>query len=99
MRHFRALAAVYELIRAQLDAAWGYPNLETRTLTAIPPAAELPIDAGGRVYLAVPTDYCELSLPSKLLPELIASGQVEEITEAEYPQQPVDAAIVDAAGL
>lgn len=84
MRYFRSTAAIYEQIRATLDAAWGYPNAATKTDTAIPPAAELPIDEQGRVYLAVSAEYCDYILPSQLLPQLLASGAVEEISEDTY---------------
>ena len=84
MRYFRSTAAVYESIRAQLDAAYGYPNAETKTLTSITPAADAPHDEQGRVYLAITADYCEYNLPAELLPQLLASGAVEEITQAEY---------------
>jgi len=84
MRYFRSTAAVYESIRAQLDAAYGYPNAETKTLTSITPAADAPHDEQGRVYLAIAADYCEYNLPAELLPQLLASGAVEEITQAEY---------------
>lgn len=76
----------------QLDAAYGYPNAQTKTDRALPLASELPTDASGRVYLAVAAEYCEYNLPAELLPQLIASGAVEEITQAEYhaalPQNP-----------
>lgn len=84
MRYFRSTAAVYESIRSQLDAAWGYPNAETKTLTAIPPVGELPTDPQGRVYLAISAEYCDYILPSQMLPELLASGAVEEIDAAAY---------------
>lgn len=84
MRYFRSIAAVYESIRSQLDAAWGYPNAETKTLTAIPSVGELPTDPQGRVYLAISAEYCEYILPSQMLPELLASGAVEEIDAAAY---------------
>lgn len=84
MRYFRSAPAVYERIRSQLDAAWGYPNAETKTLTAIPPVSELPTDDQGRVYLAISAAYCDYILPSQMLPELLASGAVEELTAAEY---------------
>jgi len=84
VRYFRSTSAVYEAVRAQLDAAYGYPNAETKTLTSITPAADAPHDAQGRVYLAISADYCEYNFPAELLPQLLASGAVEEITEAEY---------------
>ena len=84
MRYFRASRPVYESIREQLDAAWGYPNADTKTETALPPASHLYSDSQGRVYLAVSASYCEYVLPSEMLPELLASGAVEEIGEAAY---------------
>jgi hypothetical protein len=84
IRFFRSTDAVYESIRAQLDAAWGYPNAETKTLTSITPAADAPHDAQGRVYLAVSAEYCDYNLPSEMLPQLLASGAAAEITQAEW---------------
>ena len=84
MRYFRSTAAVYESIRSQLDAAWGYPNVETKTETALPAVNELPADAHDRVYLAISAEYCDYILPSQMLPELLASGAVEEIDAAVY---------------
>jgi hypothetical protein len=84
MRYFRSAPAVYADICAQLDAAYGYPNPETKTLRSLPLAAELPADGQGRVYLAVSAEYCDFNLPSELLPQLIAAGLVEEITDEQY---------------
>ena len=81
MRYFRSNVSVYESFRAALDAAWGYPNTETSTDTALPPAETLPADVDGRVYVAVPDEYCNYELPSVLLPQAIAAGAIEEITE------------------
>ncbi len=67
-----------------LDGEWGYPNEETKTSTALPPALECPHDEQGRVYLAVDSAYCDYILPSQILPSLIESGAVEEISEASY---------------
>lgn len=84
MRYFRADAAVYVEACAQLDAAWGYPNAETKTKRALPVVAELPADAQGRVYVAIEEHYCDYVLPSEILPQLIAAGLVEELSQAEY---------------
>ena len=83
-RYFRSTDEVLSLVNAQLDAAYGYPNEATRTNTALPPAAECPHDAEGRVYLAVDGACCDFILPSEMLPQLIDSGMVEEIDEAAY---------------
>jgi hypothetical protein len=84
MRYFRAAPAVYDDICGQLDAAYGYPNAETKTLRSLPLAADLPSDGQGRVYLAISAEYCDYNLPSELLPQLIAAGLVEEITAGQY---------------
>lgn len=84
MRYFRSTPAVYADICTQLDAAYGYPNSETRTQRTLPVVDDLPSDAQGRVYLAISAAYCEYNLPSELLPQLIAAGLVNEITAAQY---------------
>jgi len=84
MRYFRSTPAVYADICAQLDAAYGYPNAETKTLRTLPIAADLPADGQDRVYLAVSAAYCDYDLPSQLLPQLIAAGLVDEITAEQY---------------
>jgi hypothetical protein len=93
MRYFRATPAVYGSIGSQLDAAYGYPNAETKTLRTLPLAADLPADGQGRVYLAVDAAYCEYILPGEMLPQLLASGAVEEVDAATYaallPPMPV----------
>jgi hypothetical protein len=93
MRYFRSTPAVYASICSQLDSAYGYPNAETKTERALPLAADLPTDAQGRVYLAISAEYCEYILPSEMLPQLLASGAVEEVDAATYaavlPPMPV----------
>ena len=84
MRYFRSTPAVYGSICVQLDSAYGYPNAETKTERALPLAATLPADSQGRVYLAISAEYCDYILPSQMLPELLASGAVEEVSEAAY---------------
>lgn len=84
MRYFRSTPAVYAAICSQLDAAYGYPNAETKTERTLPLAETLPADDQGRVYLAISAEYCDYILPSEMLPELLASGAVEEIDAAAY---------------
>jgi hypothetical protein len=84
MRYFRSSPAVYANICTQLDAAYSYPNAETKTARALPLVSELPSDARGRVYLAISQEHCEYILPSEMLPQLLASGAVEEVSEAAY---------------
>ena len=84
MRYFRSTPAVYDSICSQLDAAYGYPNAETKTARTLPAVGDLLTDAQGRVYLAISSEYCEYNLPSEMLPKLLASGAVEEVTAAVY---------------
>lgn len=84
--------ALYENVRATLDAAWGHPTPDGRTITAFDPAADAPRDADGRLLLAVNDEFTTWEPAATLLPQLLASGAVEEITLAEYraalPQRP-----------
>lgn len=83
MRFFRtASAELYESIRLQLDAAWGHPDEQTET--CIDPAAVAPRDQQGRIMLAVDADFCQYDEVAAILPELLASGAVEEIDAATY---------------
>ena len=84
MRYFRAQPSVYATICSQLDAAYGYPNAATKTERTLPLAADLPSDKQGRVYLAISSEYCDFILPGQMLPDLLASGAVEEITASQY---------------
>jgi hypothetical protein len=83
VRFFAASAAVYEQARQTLDAAWGLPN-QLGTVTCIDPAEVAPRDAQGRILLAVPESFCQFTVAADLLPQLLASGVVEEIDEATY---------------
>lgn len=85
-RYFRtADESLYEQVRLGLDVAWGHPS--GGTVTCIDPAAVAPRDAQGRILLAVKPEFTEFPAASAMLPDLLASGAVEEITAAEY--QPV----------
>jgi len=94
MRYFRAQSdAVYEQARLTLDAAWGFPSPDGRTLTCIEPAATAPRDTQCRIVLAVNDEFTTYSVAVELLPQLLASGAVEEIDAATYraatqPQEP-----------
>jgi hypothetical protein len=91
MKYYRtADAALYESIRLQLDAAWGHPTPDGRTLTCFDPAAVAPRDATGRLLLAVNDEFITWEPAATLLPQLLASGAVEEIdAEAYQPVPPV----------
>jgi hypothetical protein len=80
-RFFRtADAALYEQLRLGLDAAWGH----TQPTTCIDPASVAPRDASDRIVLAVRQEFSEFPAAAAILPDLLASGQVVEIGEAEY---------------
>lgn len=82
VRYFRtADAALYESARLQLDAAW---NLSAHGCTCITPAADAPRDSQGRIVLAVDDEFCEYPVAVDLLPQLLASGMVEEIDRETY---------------
>lgn len=85
MRFFRTSSdAVYEQTRLSLDAAWGHPNAATKTATCIDPAAVAPRDQQGRIMLAVNDEFCQYEAAAAMLPQLLASGVVEEIDAATY---------------
>lgn len=87
-RFFRTASdSLYEQIRLQLDAAWGHPTPDGRTVTCIAPAAVAPRDSQGRILLAVRPEFVAFDAVSAILPQLLASGVVEEIDASEY--QPV----------
>jgi hypothetical protein len=86
MRFFRCLAgdAAYEQVRASLDAAWGHPTPSGLTVTCIEPAATAPRDGQGRIVLAVHDEFVEFPAAAAVLPDLLASGVVEETDAAGY---------------
>lgn len=82
MRYFRAIDAVYLAVGQLLDQRLGYPR--GQTLRTLPPLGEIPRDSVGRVYLALTNAECSGTVPAELLPSLLASGAVQEITRDEY---------------
>jgi len=87
-RYFRIPEdAVYESLRLQLDAAWGHPTPDGSTETCVDPATVAPRDSGGRILLSVQSEFAKYEPAASMLPELLDSGAVEEITAADY--QPV----------
>lgn len=81
-RFFRSSPEVYEAVRLQLDAAFGYPDECTTTVWE--PLATAQRDADGRCLLAVRAESCDRPQVAAMLPQLLASGAVEEISEDEY---------------
>ena len=89
MRYFRCLAGdeAYDQVRLTLDAAWGFPNQETKTTTCIAPAVEAPRDTQGRIMLATSEAFCEYEAAAQMLTTVISSGVIEEIDAATYLQE------------
>jgi hypothetical protein len=85
-KYFRVLAgdAAYEQVRATLDEAWGHPNASTKTVTCIDPAAIAPRDKEGQIVLAVRQEFTAWEPASTLMPQLLASGAVQEISADDY---------------
>jgi hypothetical protein len=84
-RYFRTNDAnLYESIRLQLDAAWGHPTPDGKSVTCFDPAAVAPSDGSGRLLLAVREEFATWEPAATLLPQLLASGAVEEIDRAAY---------------
>lgn len=79
--------AVCEQIRATLDAAWGHPD--GQTITCFMPAALLPHDAEGRPMLVVDAPFVEYEAVAAMLPDLLASGAVWEITREQFREMAV----------
>jgi hypothetical protein len=85
MRFFRTSSSeVYEQARLTLDAAWGHPTADGKTITCVAPADVAPRDSEGRILLAVDDEFCTYSVAVDLLPQLLASGVVEEIDRETY---------------
>jgi hypothetical protein len=81
-RYFRADEATYEAVRLQLDAAWGLPASGQESCYA--PAVRGVRDADGLMLLAVNDEFATWEPAATVLPQLLASGAVEEIDEETY---------------
>jgi len=81
-RYFRADEATYEAVRLQLDAAWGLPANGQESCYA--PAARGVRDADGLMLLAVNDEFATWEPAATVLPQLLASGAVEEIDAETY---------------
>jgi len=92
-RYFRSDVITYEAVRNSLNAAWGFPNAGTQTCVLPSNDATAPIDNEGRIYLAVTDEWCQWEEVATLLPSLLASSAVEEVTREQYlaalPASPV----------
>lgn len=81
LRCFSASPEVYDQWRAALDSAWGLPANGQQTV--LPPPADAPV-VGGRVFFATLAAHCDYEPVATLLPASLASGEVVEISEAQY---------------
>lgn len=81
-RFFKAAQEVYESMRSQIDAAWGYPTPHTQT--SIPPADDQYKAADGDCLMAVKIEWLGWEPVATLMPQMLDMGAVEEISEAEY---------------
>jgi hypothetical protein len=83
-RYFAANEQTYEQVRTALDAAWGLPDSNGTTTCLRPAADNAPRDGFGRVVVGVLPEWCAWEPAATLMPQLLASGAVAEISEAEY---------------
>jgi len=81
LRCFFALPEVYDQWRAALDSAWGLPANGQQTV--LPPLADAPV-VGGMVYFAANAAHCDYEPVARMLPAALASGEVAEVSEAQY---------------
>lgn len=81
MRFFRIDSdALYEQVRLSLDAQWRH----VPPVTCVDPAAVAPRDANGQIVLSVRAEFTRYDAVAAVLPSLLASGAVVEITRDEY---------------
>jgi len=71
-RFLKASPAVYESMRSQIDAAWGYPTPYTQT--CIPPAVEQFKAADGDCIMGVKVEWTTWEPVATLLPQMLAAG-------------------------
>jgi hypothetical protein len=81
LRCFAASPEVYDQWRAALDSAWGLPANGQQTV--LPPLKDAPV-VGGRVYFAATASHCDYEPVATMLPAALASGEVAEVSEAQY---------------
>ncbi len=91
-RFFRTSPAIYSAARAGLDAAFGHPKIVVLpddgtpilTLSCLPPAEKAVTDADGLIIAVVRDEDCQMPEVGPLISALLASGEAEEVTDAEY---------------
>jgi hypothetical protein len=75
---------LYESVRQHLDAAWGHPTADGRTVTCFSPSSIAVRDSQNRIMLAIQEEFIAYEPAATMLPSLIAASVVEEISEADY---------------
>jgi hypothetical protein len=84
MRYFVAQDDIaYDTIRTALDAAWVLPN-QFGTETCLPPPVVAPRNASGLITLALRDEFCEWPPALLMVPQLLSSFVIEEITADQY---------------
>jgi hypothetical protein len=80
-RFFKATPAVYAASLAALDEAWGFPK-QGFDHCFVP--VEYAPQSGGFAFLAITEADAEMEPAGEMLAGLIASGDVQEVTQADY---------------
>jgi hypothetical protein len=87
MRIFRTSPQAYETIRAQIDAAFGYPYFSdagnptvATTETCMPPVESATKDADGNCYIALADEHSTLPQIAPALAALIADKTIIEVS-------------------
>ena len=87
MRIFRTTPQAYEVIRAQIDAAFGYPYFSdpenptvATTETCMPPVESATKDADGNCYIALADEHSTLPQIAPALAALIANQTLVEVS-------------------
>jgi hypothetical protein len=85
MRIFCTSPQAYEAIRAQIDAAFGYPYFSdpenptvATTETCMPPVESATKDADGNCYIALADEHSTLPQIAPALAALLADGALTE---------------------
>lgn len=81
IRCFKATPAIYTIWYSTLNDAWQLPSNGQQSV--LPPLDQTP-QVGGLAYFATLAHHCNYEPVATLLPAAIASGEVAEITPAEY---------------
>ena len=86
MRIFRTSPQAYEAIRAEIDAAFGYPYFSDAENPGVPttescmvPVSEARKDGDGNVYIALAEEHAVLEEIAPRLTSLLADGVLVEV--------------------